>query len=293
MCEGDFIFLQCLSGLDSYAWNTGESTNVISISSSGIYSVIATDANGCELNDAIEINSIEPIQVDIQTEMDSLIVCKGSEFSFNIASTFSSAVWNESFSALLYTGTASSLGDNIISVLAQDENGCYSNDSVILKVVDCTSVEEYLANTTLYPNPTTGEFIIQHQSINNDIQRIKVVDLQGRLIEQRKVDYINGIIQIDSVGITSVSNVDGSTSTRFRVTVLPDSNDVIPVRNQLLEIDTINTVVVGTIDQTATTGKGYTVTTTGGSTGGSTTGTTTTTTTTVATTSSTATSSSY
>ena len=194
LCEGGFIFLQCLSGLDSYTWNTEESTNVISISSSGIYSVIATDANGCELNDEIEINSIEPIQVDIQTEMDSLIVCKGSEFSFNIASTFSSAVWNESFSALLYTGTASSLGDNIISVLAQDENGCYSNDSVILKVVDCASLEEYLANTTLYPNPTTGEFIIQHQSLNNDIQRIEVVDLQGRHIEQRKADYTNGIL---------------------------------------------------------------------------------------------------
>ena len=94
------------------------------------------------------------------------------------------------------------------------------------------------------------------------------------------------MIKINSVGITSVSNVDGSASTRFRVTVLPDSNDVIPVRNQLLEIDTINTVVVGTVDQTATTGRGYTVTTSG--TGGDTT-----TTTTVATTSSTATSSSY
>ena len=100
------------------------------------------------------------------------------------------------------------------------------------------------------------------------------------------VDYTNGTIQINAVQITSVSNVDGSASTRFRITVLPDSNDVIPVRNQLLEIDTINTVVVGTVDQTATTGRGYTVTTSG--TGGETT-----TTTTVSTTTSTATSSSY
>jgi len=194
LCEGGSIFLQCLSGLDSYTWNTGESTNVISISGSGIYSVIATDAYGCELNDEIEISSIEPIQAVIQTEMDSLIVCKDSEFSFNIASTFSGAIWNENFSGLLYTGTASNLGDNIISVLAQDENGCYSNDSVIVKVVDCASLEEYLANTTLYPNPTTGEFIIQHQSLNNDIQGIEVVDLQGRVIEQRKADYTNGIL---------------------------------------------------------------------------------------------------
>ena len=105
------------------------------------------------------------------------------------------------------------------------------------------------------------------------------------------VDYENGIIKINSILITSVSNVDGSASTQFRLTVLPDSNDVIPVRNQLLEIDTVNTSVIGTVDQTATTGRGYTVTTTGGA--GSTTGTATTTTTTVATTSSTATSSSY
>ncbi|MDC3030065.1 PKD domain-containing protein, partial [Flavobacteriales bacterium] len=55
LCQGGSIFLQCLSGLDSYTWNTGESTNVISINSSGIYSVIATDANGCELSDEIEI----------------------------------------------------------------------------------------------------------------------------------------------------------------------------------------------------------------------------------------------
>lgn len=194
LCEGGSIFLQCTSGLNSYNWNTGESTNVISVSNSGIYSVIATDANGCELNDEIEINSIEPNFVDIQTEMDSLIVCKDSEFSFNISSTFSSAVWNESYSSLFYSGIASNLGENIISVLAQDENGCYSNDSIILKVVDCASLEEYLANTTIYPNPTTGEFIIQHQSINNDIKQIKVIDLQGRLIEQRKVNYINGIL---------------------------------------------------------------------------------------------------
>ena len=76
------------------------------------------------------------------------------------------------------------------------------------------------------------------------------------------VDYENGIIKINSVAITSVSNVDGSSSTRVRVTVLPDSNDVVPVRNQILELDLVNTTVTGSVDATATTGKGYTVTTT-------------------------------
>jgi len=76
------------------------------------------------------------------------------------------------------------------------------------------------------------------------------------------VDYDNGQIKINPVQITSVSNVDEATSTKFRLTVLPNSNDIVPVRNQLLELDLTNTTISGTVDATATTGKGYTVTTT-------------------------------
>ena len=77
------------------------------------------------------------------------------------------------------------------------------------------------------------------------------------------VDYTNGTVSINAVKITAVSNVDGSTSTRIRVTAIPSSTDVTPVRNQLLEIDLVNSTVTGQIDNTATTGVGYTTTTSG------------------------------
>ena len=66
------------------------------------------------------------------------------------------------------------------------------------------------------------------------------------------------------------------------VTAIPKSNDIVPVRNQILEIDLINTTTGGTVDAQATTGLGYTVTATG-----------TTSTTTVSTPSSTPTTSAY
>ena len=96
------------------------------------------------------------------------------------------------------------------------------------------------------------------------------------------VNYTNGKISTNSLNITAVSNVDGASSTKIRVTVLPKSNDIVPVRNQILEIDTVNSTITGTVDAQATTGKGYTVTSTG-----------TTTTTSVSTTSSTPTTSAY
>ena len=96
------------------------------------------------------------------------------------------------------------------------------------------------------------------------------------------VDYANGKITLGSINITGISNVDGTLSTRIRVTVIPSSYDIVPVRNQILEIDLVNTTINGSIDAAATTGVGYTTTQTGS-----------TSTTTVSTTSSTPSSSAY
>ncbi len=96
------------------------------------------------------------------------------------------------------------------------------------------------------------------------------------------VDYANGTISTTALLISAVSDVDGASSTQIRVTAIPKSNDVIPVRNQILEIDLVNTVTGGNVDAQATTGVGYTVTSTG-----------TTSTTTVTTPSSTPTSTAY
>ena len=74
------------------------------------------------------------------------------------------------------------------------------------------------------------------------------------------IDYTNGTIAINAIIITGVAEVDGSTSTQIRVTVIPNSYDVTPVRNQILEIDLVNTEVSAGVDPTATTGVGFTTT---------------------------------
>jgi len=78
------------------------------------------------------------------------------------------------------------------------------------------------------------------------------------------IDYTTGEIILTSAHITSISNIDGAASTRIRVTVLPDSNDIVPVRNQVLSIDTANSTVSGSIDEiesgSSQAGTGYTTT---------------------------------
>ena len=65
------------------------------------------------------------------------------------------------------------------------------------------------------------------------------------------VDYITGVVKITSAFITTISDVDGVISTQIRITAIPDSKDIIPVRNQLLEIDMINTTINGEADTIA------------------------------------------
>tara|TARA_R110002020_G_scaffold271487_1_gene486692 strand:- start:1604 stop:3490 length:1887 start_codon:yes stop_codon:yes gene_type:complete len=65
------------------------------------------------------------------------------------------------------------------------------------------------------------------------------------------IDYLTGDIVLTKINIASVGNVDGATSTAIRLTVQPASNDVVPVRNQILQIDSVNLSVTGTSDTIA------------------------------------------
>ena len=89
------------------------------------------------------------------------------------------------------------------------------------------------------------------------------------------VNYLTGLISISSTTLTSISNVDGASSTKIRVTVIPNSNDILALRNQILEIDFVNTSITGAVDTIAVsssagapsyTASASTVTTTGSST---------------------------
>ena len=66
------------------------------------------------------------------------------------------------------------------------------------------------------------------------------------------INYKTGEVILTSFNITEVSNVDGAASTKIRLIVTPESNDIIGVRNQVLEIDTANLIVNANVDTIAT-----------------------------------------
>jgi len=81
---------------------------------------------------------------------------------------------------------------------------------------------------------------------------------------QGTINYSTGQVTLNSLNIASISNIRGSASTVVELTVKPNSNDVVPVRNQILEIDTANSSITVTADSfvggSADAGVGYTTT---------------------------------
>ena len=81
---------------------------------------------------------------------------------------------------------------------------------------------------------------------------------------QGTVNYATGQITINSLTVASVENIRSASSTVIEVTVEPASYDIVPVRDQILDIDTANSTITVEADTfvggSADAGIGYTTT---------------------------------
>ena len=63
ICNNEFLLLNAGDNFTNYAWNTGETTQSISVNSIGEYSVYATNSYGCISRDTVKILNVFPAPV--------------------------------------------------------------------------------------------------------------------------------------------------------------------------------------------------------------------------------------
>tara|TARA_B100000287_G_scaffold243987_1_gene229423 strand:+ start:2155 stop:4062 length:1908 start_codon:yes stop_codon:yes gene_type:complete len=99
---------------------------------------------------------------------------------------------------------------------------------------------------------TTNEYFFDDDGQGN-VRRYYLVGITRNYVDNiaGTINYSTGEIVISGITISAISNVDGVTSTSIRFTVVPDSKDIIPVRNQILEIDFTNSKISGEVDTIA------------------------------------------
>jgi hypothetical protein len=110
---------------------------------------------------------------------------------------------------------------------------------------------------------TTNVFFLDDDGAGN-IRRFRLVGSVRTYANntQGTINYTTGRITITSLSVSSIQNIRGSASTVIELTVTPKSNDIVPVRDQILEIDTANSLITVEADSfvggSADAGIGYT-----------------------------------
>jgi hypothetical protein len=110
---------------------------------------------------------------------------------------------------------------------------------------------------------TTNEFFLDDDGAGN-VRRYRLVSGTRTYANntQGTINYTTGEIQLNSLNISTISNIRGDASDVIELTVKSNSNDIVPVRNQILEIDVANSTINVTADTfiggSADAGVGYT-----------------------------------
>lgn len=129
ICDGAAAILTVASGYSSYLWSTGETTNSITITADGNYSVIVTDANGCTKtkNFIVPISGIatitDAIVNDFAANNNSVLLqfTGHGKYEFTLDSFYFQD--NPSFSGVV---------PGVYNAIARDKNGC--GDSLPFRV---------------------------------------------------------------------------------------------------------------------------------------------------------------
>lgn len=132
-CDGGSVTLTTGS-YATYLWNTGETTQSITVDTSGVYSVTVTNGNNCEATSgtiSVTVNELPNPTVSI---LGDLAFCDGSDVTLT-ASAAASYLWSNGQT----TQSIDVTGSDSYWVTVTDANGCTANSDTVM--------------TTVYPNP--------------------------------------------------------------------------------------------------------------------------------------------
>lgn len=167
-----------VTGADTYAWSgpggytgTGSSNTFSNVTTNeeGTYTIVGTDANGCQGSGTIEIDVLDLPVITVQADASNAIYCNGtlatlttsgaSDYTWSGPNSYS----NSGSSVVILDLNAGDEGYYVVT--ATDTNGCVSTDSVYLSVVTDVPADAY-GDSLLCP----GEPLILNGTGGNSYQ---------------------------------------------------------------------------------------------------------------------------
>lgn len=215
-CLGGQVELTAPAGTN-YLWTTGDSTQVISVNSSGSFAFSCRTLSGCfKRSDTLAVSVLQLPHVTLGPDTtictsDSLVIFAGSGFN--------SYHWHDgsdldSYTVLPFQSTADSM---FVSVYVTDTNSCSNADTMLVRFDVCTGVDESFQSRTVsvFPNPvysSTGKFNVRFPYAS--IWTIRFVAADGCVKRT-----------IRMTGVEAVVPLEGISAGYYRIDVVSDKQE--------------------------------------------------------------------
>jgi hypothetical protein len=158
----------------------------------GSYEVTITDSNGCTYEQSITIDATNALEFDLGP---NTTICIDEQLTL-IGPAGYFYEWQDASINQFFVVDGAVLGTGIFSFIlhAYNDEGCEYTNAIIITVDNCSSVEEFMTNeSSVYPNPTSGEIFLQNlPQINSG--RVEVLDARGKTVYSERLTVSEGAL---------------------------------------------------------------------------------------------------
>lgn len=202
VCIGDTLAMTATAtNADSLVWTSGHrgSSALVWPEKSTYYWVTAYGAGGCSAS-ATTLVLVHDLPADFLPADTS--ICTHENVTLKPVRRFETYQWSTGTadSTLLFNGSQNAPGVFTFTLDVVDEFGCKGKDTVVVTLEDCnTSTGGVFGsdqNMKVYPNPSSGVFVVEFEALRSEPAQIKLLDLNGRVVHVEQTGVTNGLNQI-------------------------------------------------------------------------------------------------
>lgn len=202
VCENSNIVLDAGSSYSTYLWSGGQNTSSITPASSGIYSVVVTDANGCVQSDQVQLSYFPSVTALFTSDASTQSLSVNFQNSSAGAATYTWDFGDGTQSAQqnpahVYTAA----GSYTVCLTATSSDQCSDQLCTQIEINNLSAQDFNTAGIRMYPNPSSGVLnLVVPASFG--VQEISLTDASGRKVLSRN-GAAEGIVTLQTENLRS------------------------------------------------------------------------------------------
>ncbi|MGD1843937.1 MAG: T9SS type A sorting domain-containing protein [Salibacteraceae bacterium] len=199
----DSVILDAGNQFAQYAWSSGENSASITATSTNIYTITVTDANGCTQTDQRTVTLTGSPDVDLGFDKLACLEGQGELLNATVPGTGITYLWQDGSTAATFLAQSNVPGIFSYWVQVTEGNGCVDADTVAVEFQTCTSVEEHSKYFSFQAHPNPANEVLYLKSNQQGAATYAMVNLQGQVVQSGNVQLS---LQSEALSISSLAS---------------------------------------------------------------------------------------